>query len=37
VVQKMKEIIRENGLVVAATNAVYQSTYTLEDKRTPTT
>ena len=32
VVQKMKTMIREKGLVVASTNAWYQSTYASEDK-----
>ena len=32
VVQKMKEIIAENEIVVASTNAYYQSTYASEDK-----
>lgn len=32
VVQKMKSIIQEKGIVVASTNALYQSTYASEDK-----
>ena len=35
VVQKMKEIIAEKGLVVASTNALYQSTYATEDHCLP--
>jgi len=32
VIQKMKSIIKENGIIVASTNAWYQSTYASEDK-----